>query len=181
MVKTITINENQSLSWRWTLYLSLCLTILFFTLFYQFENVVIANYARLAAFISFATAVFASLKLMEGRRTIAIEADEKKLIIILKKKEAIIKENQYPISEIESITPVPALVTLPFSEVTVPLPSSFTYKITLNTSDKSFYLFHFGGAVLSVHKKQQEALDTFFKQIDLFPSNSTPGESDEKK
>lgn len=181
MVLKITVPESSSYAWKWTLYLSVLFAIIGLVIFYQLNNIVAANYVRLIAFIFFAVAVFASLKLMEGRRNIELEADDRKLIVAIKKKGAVIKETDYNLSKIDFIQPIPAMITLPVSDVTIPLRSSFTYKIKLTTEEKSFYLFHFGGAVLSIHKNHQKTLYQFFDKLSLTPSNSNNGESDETK
>lgn len=172
MENSITIIEKYSAYWKWTLLGSLAIAIGLFVGFHYLENIVIANYVRIASFISFSVTIFAGLKLMEGKRNLKIGINDSFLEVEILKKDKIIQKNKYELNKIDGVLLIPAQISIPFLGIAIDRHRAFTYQLKQNDDKSPFYLFHFGGSVLSIDKEDSERLNSFFTKYNINITNT---------
>lgn len=167
MGNSITVEEKYSTYWKWTLFGSLILALALFAVYHYLDNVVVANYIRLASFVSFSVTVFAGLKLIEGRRNLKVSINDTSLEIEILKRDKTIQKNTYPLEQIEYISETPSQIFIPVLDLSFSQNGGITYRIKQRDEKSSFYLFHFGGSILSISRDQTDKINSFLTQHNI--------------
>lgn len=168
MEDTIIVEEKYSSYWKWTLLGSLIIALALFSLYhFILSNVVTANYVRLASFIFFSVTIFAGLKLMEGKRKLKIGINDTFLEIEILKKDKTIQKNTYPVEQIEYISETPAQIFIPVLDLTFDQYQAVTYRMKQKNEKSLFYLFHFGGSILSISQNHTDKINSFLTQHNI--------------
>jgi len=167
MENTIILDEKYSIYWRWALAIFCLITLVFFMISKSMNDVVWSNYAMLASFISFSVSVFIIIKLYEGKKSIKVFTKQNRLAIHLFKKENLIHKDSYEIERVQSVNLVFSKISVPFLDIHLDRNDAYTFEIKLKEKDLSFYLFQFGGGVISVDSQSARRLFEFLKQNEI--------------
>jgi len=167
MGTSIIIDEKFSSSWKSTFFSSLGLAAVALLLYLNAENVIWVGIFRLVAFISFSLGIFCLLRIMEGRKQLKVEADNKKLHITYLKNKNAVHEEVLSRDGINCIYKRPSTLGIPFTEAEFTLPDSWMFNIEMADIERDGSLFRFGGKALSVDKQNGRQLETFLKAHDL--------------
>ena len=168
MSNSIVVEEKFSSSWKNTFFYSLGLAAVLFLLYLYISNVIWIGILRLAAFISFSLAIFCLLRIMEGRKRLRVEVDDKNLRIVYLKKEKVLNEEVLSRSNIDSIYKKPSTFALPFTDIEFSLSNTWLFNIDMSNIERGGSLFRFGGKSLPVDKINSQQLEVFFKEHNLY-------------
>lgn len=164
MNSSLTVTEIHLKHWRPFTISAGVLCVILFILFWNIEDPLWGSIFRIASFLCFAAAVFGGLKLMEGELTLNLEIDDRRLIVRYFKEGRTVLEEDYRLSTIKQIfSTVPEdRWSLPFSKQRLE-----GFIIDFHNSDRSFFLFEFGGRPLVFTPEDVRQITAFLSSHQL--------------
>lgn len=128
---------------------------------------------RLSSFICFAGAVIGGLKLMEGKRSIVLSAENNQLKVSYRKKGDELHQDVFDIHEIEHIYPENISE---FDDWSFSNGHGVTPRIRFSDSESDLFLFFYGGRPIIPREGEFEQVHKFLKQhgISTEPIHNDP-------
>ncbi|MDZ7680210.1 MAG: hypothetical protein U5J63_00525 [Fodinibius sp.] len=161
---TITIKEESYSFWRMVAGICGILCVLFFVIFWLYSDPFWTSIWRLVAFIFFAGAVMAYLKVMDGPLHVTLEATDDLLLVRYLKKGQTIQEEQFERDTIAEISNSQKSKNL-FTNLLQP--QSAAFRISFTDTDQQLFLFEFSGRRLLFNRSAQGDIMHYLREVGI--------------
>ena len=167
MADSVTVSEHTHKFWKTTSIFSGIISIICFVIFWNLTDPFWAGASRFIAFIFFAAAVMAYLKIMDGPLEVTLTSSEELLEVTYTKKERAIQEEEFDRNSIKKIE-----LRQPQGNIISSLlqPSSQAFRITFSDTDQKLYLFEFRGRPLLFDLDSQQKVRNYLKDVGIVVS-----------
>lgn len=164
MNKSITIQEQRHEIWKTATIVSAALCVIFLLIYWYLADPFWISIIRLCAFISFAGTVLGYLKLRDGPLHITLNSSDELLLISYQKKGKTIQEEQFERGSIKEIISTSSQQNLVNRFLH---PKTAVFKISFTDSDRTLYLFEFGGRPLLFDRPSQKKIEKFLHNLEI--------------
>lgn len=158
MSDSLTIQEQQHSFWKTISIICGIFCIILFVVFWNTNDPFWTGIFRLGAFVFFAGTVLSYLKIMDGPLLVSLRSTDEVLLVSYQKKDETIQEEEFERNTIENIT----TTTKGKNQVTSYLqPGSAAFEIHFNDTDRTLFLFEFGGRPLLFNESSQQEITNY--------------------
>ena len=163
MEDVLVVDEKFSRYWIWAFGSSAIFSLSLFIFSQITSNTLLEGYLQLGAFICFSVAIFSIVKIREGKKNIRVSFKDKNLVVDILKSKDTLKRDKYSLKDIKDLQLLSSQISIPFLNIFIDRKDAATFQLQLEEEDKPFYLFQFGGQIISVNHKAAARISDFLE------------------